>query len=517
MGKKKSVPEKKKKIAVIYARYSSHNQKEESIEQQVEACTKFALANNLEVIDVYSDKAITGKRETRAAYQRMIRDAEKGRFQVIIAYKSNRIARNMLNALQFEAKMDDFDISIMYAQEEFGDNAAGRFALRMMMNVNQFYSENMAEDIMRGMRDNALQCKVNNGISPLGYGKGTDGKYVIIPEEAEVVKEIYIKVLDGVPFVDIANELNARGIKTRKGARWNKNSFAAMLTNEKYTGVYSWSDIRIEGGMPQIIEKEMFNKVQEKLKLKQHHGKHREGGDYLLTGKLFCGKCKEIMVGMSGTSRNGEKHYYYDCRGKRVEHKCDKKAVRREWIEAEVASIVKDYVLRDETIEWIIDCCMDFQKNTFENQQLIASRKRLTQIRAELKNIVDAIAQGIYTDTTKDRLLELEAEKKSMEVSIEELTYSLKPLSREQIECYIDTFKNGDVNDKVFQKKLFNLFVSSVYLYDDGELRISFSGSKSNEPVPFSVVDKAEEQASNSVRLEAAKVHHSNIIRTRYR
>ena len=146
---------------VIYARYSSHNQKEESIEQQVEECMAFAAVNNINIVEVYADKAISGKTDKRKNFQRMMRDAEKRKFTVVIAYKSNRIARNMLNALSYENRLESYGIRTLYAKEEFGDTAAGRFALRTMMNVNQFYSENMAEDIRRGMADNAADCKVN--------------------------------------------------------------------------------------------------------------------------------------------------------------------------------------------------------------------------------------------------------------------------------------------------------------------------------------------------------------------
>ena len=146
---------------VIYARYSSHNQKEESIEQQVEECMAFAALNHIKIIQVYSDKALSGKTDKRPQFQKMMRDAEKRQFAVVIAYKSNRIARNMLQALNYEDRLSKYGIETLYAKEEFGNTAAGRFALRNMMNVNQFYSENMAEDVMRGMMDNAKKCMVN--------------------------------------------------------------------------------------------------------------------------------------------------------------------------------------------------------------------------------------------------------------------------------------------------------------------------------------------------------------------
>lgn len=133
--------------AVIYARYSSHNQREVSIEQQIAECTKHAAALGLRIVGTYEDRAISGKTDNRPRFQQMMRDAEKGKFQAVVAWKSNRIGRNMLQAMVNEAKLDDYGVKVFYAEEDFDDTAAGRFALRNMMNVNQFYSENMAEDI----------------------------------------------------------------------------------------------------------------------------------------------------------------------------------------------------------------------------------------------------------------------------------------------------------------------------------------------------------------------------------
>ena len=251
-------------IGVIYARYSSHNQKEESIEQQIAECSDFAAKNGIRIIGIYADKAVSGRSDRRPNFQRMMRDAEKRQFQIVVAYKSNRIARNMLNALQYEARLDLLGIKTLYAKEEFGNTAAGRFALRTMMNVNQFYSENMGEDIKRGMVDNANECKVN-GMLPLGYVKSKEGKYAIAPDEAAVVREIFGSVLKDVPVAEIARSLNQRGIHTKLGREWNKNSFHIMLKNDNYIGVYRHSGVVVEDGIPPILEKEVFAAVQEKL------------------------------------------------------------------------------------------------------------------------------------------------------------------------------------------------------------------------------------------------------------
>ena len=222
--------------AVIYARYSSHNQREASIEQQVAECQKFADANNLHIAEVYADKAISGKTDRRPNFQRMMRDAGKGKFQYVVAWKSNRMGRNMLDAMMNDSRLRDMGVRCLYTEEDFDDTAAGRFALRNMMNVNQFYSENMAEDIMRGMMDNARKCMVNNGGLPLGYKKGEDGRYAIDEAGAAIVREIYERFYAGEAFIDIANDLNARGLKTSRGNRWNKGSFHRLLTNERYIG-----------------------------------------------------------------------------------------------------------------------------------------------------------------------------------------------------------------------------------------------------------------------------------------
>ena len=145
--------------AVIYARYSSHNQRDCSIEQQVEACMKHAAAVKLEVVATYADRAVSGKTDKRPQFQQMMKDAEQGKFSVVLAWKSNRMGRNMLQAMVNEERLRECGVKVLYTEEDFDDSAAGRFALRNMMNVNQFYSENMAEDIRRGMMDNAKQCK----------------------------------------------------------------------------------------------------------------------------------------------------------------------------------------------------------------------------------------------------------------------------------------------------------------------------------------------------------------------
>ncbi len=231
-GKRKAGAPEEKGVGVIYARYSSHAQKDASIEQQVKEAADYAREAGIQIVETYADRAVSGKTDRRASFQRMMKDAEKGKFQYVIAWKSNRMGRNMLQSMANEAKLNELGIRVLYTEENFDDTAAGRFALRSMMNVNQFYSENMAEDIRRGLRDNAENCKVTNGHVSFGYKKSEDLHYELDPPKDEIVREIFSRVACGEPFVDIASDLNARGIKTSRGKPWGKGSFHKLITNE---------------------------------------------------------------------------------------------------------------------------------------------------------------------------------------------------------------------------------------------------------------------------------------------
>lgn len=499
---------------VIYARYSSHNQREESIEQQVEECTAFARANNITIMHVYADKAISGKTDRRTQFQRMMRDAEKQQFQVVVAYKSNRIARNMLNALQYEAKLDLFGIRTIYAKEEFGNTAAGRFALRTMMNVNQFYSENMAEDIRRGLADNAQNCKVN-GALPLGYRKGVDGRYEIDEAEAEIVREIFNKVLKDVPFVDIADDLNARGIKTKKGTAWNKGSFHRMLTNTNYIGVYHYSDVVIEGGVPPIIGRSVFEAMQHKLKNKKNpQGRHRDTGDYLLTGKLKCGYCQSNMVGVSGRGKMGVLYYYYVCNKKRMESACHKENVRRDWIEQTVAEMTQEIILQDDVIEWIAENAVQYLREAKENSDLALMKVELESNQKAASNIMAAIEQGIITATTKERLLEVEANISELKNSIAAAEALIQPVDKERIIYSLTQLRDGDVTDKEYQRRLINTFVKAVYLWDD-KIRIDYYYTGEKNSVELSFKDKPSGgETQDGVCTSSPSLHHRGARQT---
>ena len=461
-------------FGVIYARYSSQKQNDESIEQQVAQCQQLAADCGIHVLDIYPDRAVSGKTDKRPFFQKMMQDASRGRFQYVLSWKSNRIGRNMVEALSNEVRLNELGIRILYVEEDFDDTAAGRFAARSMMNVNQFYNENLAEDVQRSMIANAMECKANGRV-PLGYATDKNKKYIIDEPNAEVVREIFDRVTALESFTDICNDLNARGIRTAIGHPFTVGSFGKLLQNERYIGYYIYGTVRIKDGVPRIISDETFYKVQEILKMKKNpRGRHRVGGDYALTGKLFCGSCGSHMIGMSGTGQSGEMHYYYACSGKRTKSGCPKKSIPREYCEIQIARGIQNYIIRDDVCDWIADSVIAYQKQNAENPELVSLQDRLKTVRLSLANMVKAIEQGIITETTKTRLQELEAEQTDITREISRIKSSFFDVSREDVLSWLHSFREGSVESPEYRENLFNSFLSRAYIYDDGHAKIIF-------------------------------------------
>ena len=512
-GKKLEVEEP----GVLYGRYSSHNQKDISVEQQFEKGYELAAEYGIRIIDTYADRAVSGRTDKRRDFQRMMTDAAKGKFRYVIAWKSNRMGRNMLEALINEARLQDLGVRVLYVEEDFDDTAAGRFAARSMMNVNQFYSENMAEDIKRGLYDNAANCMVANGHLPYGYKADETLHYAIDEPKAAVIREIFTRVSCGEAFVDIMASLNTRGIKTSYGRPWGRSSFQKILSNERYRGIYIYGDVRKEGGIPRIISDELYFKVQEVITTKKNpQGRHRVNGDYLLTGKLFCGHCKSPMTGISGTSRSGNLHYYYVCQKRRTEKTCEKKNLRRDDIELQVAKAIKRRTLDDDTINWIADSVVEYSQHQESASGIGLLEEQLKDTQRSIKNLMAAIEQGIITPTTKARLMELEKEQSDIDRKITMAKADVIPVNRDQLVGWLKKLQAGDVHDKKYQAELFDTFLIAVYVYDnpDGQdymkVVFNYAGSKNTVEIPLdpSVIDNVENIETGAVRLSSAQVHH---------
>ncbi|MBR3503851.1 MAG: recombinase family protein [Clostridia bacterium] len=493
MPRRPAIQPGQERNAAIYARYSSSVQNDASIEQQIAECQDFARVKGYKIVATYADHAISGRTDRRPEFQKMMKAAERREFQVVLAYKSNRISRNMLHALSYEDKLAKLGIDVYYCKEEFGDNAVGRFALRTMMNVNQFYSENLAEDTRRGLMDNARQCKVN-GCPPYGYRRGEDGKFTIDEERAAIVREIFRRIADGEIKAQIADDLNARNLRTGTGHEWGKNAFSAMLDNERYKGIYIYGEVRIPGGMPAIVDEDLFDRARERYDTDKgiiRSRRRRDNVEYLLTGKLFCGYCLDPMMGASGTSRSGAMYYYYRCRNNAEKHTCRKKPVRKELIERLVVSALYECITKPENVEWLTDLVMKYKNKIIADSDIGYLEEKLSEVKTAIKNIMKAIEAGVVTETTTARLKELEAEQKEILTSLLEERRKVPDITRDHILYYFEQFKNGNVRDRKYQKLLIRNFLRKVYLYDD-HIKITFDYAEDSDADVEIPLDEAE-------------------------
>ena len=497
--------------AVIYARYSSHAQRDVSIEQQLKACRIFAERHGIEIVGTYEDRAISGTSDRRPGFQKMIRDAERADWSYVIVYTLDRFARDRYDSAVYKRQLKNCGVKVLSAMENISDDPTGVLMESLLEGLAEYYSKELSRKILRGMEDNASKCMVN-GALPLGYTRGADGRYAIVENEAEIVQEIYRRVRDGEPLQQIIHDLNARCIKTKTGKEWNSSSFNRLLNNERYTGLYTYRDIRIPGGIPQIVPQELFDAVQHIMSTKKNprtpgpKRRRREAGTYLLTGKLFCGHCKSPMIGRSGTAKSGNLHFYYSCREHIQSHTCSKKNVRRDLIEHAICSALKNTMLTDEGIRALADAAIAYQNKFTNNNEIDALRDQLAQISTSIRNIMSAIEAGIFTATTQSRLRELEEEqvKVSRQLSVA-LEDAEAQLTREDIIAALSTFQNGNVDDKAYQESLIDTFLVAAYLYDN-EIKIVFNlGGKHQETkIPFDIDDIP---LSDDIRICTSKVH----------
>lgn len=487
--------------AVIYARYSSHAQKDASIEQQLRVCRQYAYDHDMQVVGEYCDHALSGTSDKRPEFLRMIKDAAKGRWERVLVYKVDRFARNRYDSATYKAKLKKHGVKVMSAMEPIPDGPEGILLEAVLEGSAEYYSANLSQNIIRGMHDNALACKVNAGHLPLGYVKGPDGRYAIDEDKAAIVREIFEMYSGGMNAVEIANALNARGLRTSTGSVWNKNSLRSILKNERYIGVYQWRDVRVEGGVPAILEKELFERVQRQMaKIARAPAAARTDVDYMLTGKLFCGECGSPMVGESGIGKGGAKYCYYSCIKRKREKACNKKPVKKDWIEELVVMEMRKWCLNDAAIQAMVDAVLDLQARERDDSILRNLEAELAENKRAIANLIKAIEQGIITASTKERLDALEERRAVLEASITNEKAIPEGLTREQLTFWFERFRHGDPHDPGYRSDFIDAFVSAVYVYDD-RLRICGNLEKDGKILEFDVVDGIVNGTVDSVEI----------------
>ena len=457
------------KKGVIYARYSSERQNEQSIEGQIQVCRKWAENNDIEIIQIYHDEALSGKTDKRPDFQRMIKDAKSDKFDYIIVYKLDRFARNRYDSAIYKAQLKKFNVRIVSAMENITDGPEGIILESLLEGMAEYYSANLAQNVLRGLHQRAEHGKHLGGLPPLGYTLDEDKNYIIDEKTAPIKKTIFQMYADGNSLREIVSHLNNAGYKTAQGKNFTISSFNRILRNEKYIGIYNAMGVELPDVIPPIIDRDTWEKVQRKIERNKHAPASSKGDvTFHLTGKLFCGKCNHNMVGDSGTGRNGTVHYYYSCIEKKRNHGCTKKSVKKEWLEELITDITVKQVLTDENIAYLADEAYKLhEESRKDTSELVALQNTLKDVQKTIDNIMKAIEQGIITDTTKQHLLEAEERKKSLLVAIAQEEIKKPPIKKEHIEFFLLDVRNKiyDAEDRI--EMIIKTFINSVYLYDD--------------------------------------------------
>ena len=493
-------------LAVIYARYSDSKQTEQSIEGQLEVCYKYAQDNGYTVINEYIDRAQTGRTDDRYQFQKMIKDTAKKIFDTIIVYQFDRFARNRYDSAIYKKALKDNGVTLLSAREIISDDASGVLSEAILEGMAEYYSIELSQKVNRGMEINAEKCKSNGGTTPLGY-RIEDHHYVIDEEKVPIVREIFEKYARGLNITQICDSLNERQIQTAHGAKFNKNSLHTILKNKKYLGIYIYKDIEIPGGMPRIIDDALFQKVQDKMELnKKAPARARAKAEYLLTTKLFCGYCKEMMVGHSSNqiSTKGVIYNYYKCKNSGGGKPCKKKMVMKDYIEDVVVNECRK-LLTPKNIKRIAKEITKISQSMEDDTELKRLEKLLQKAKISKDN--QMASMRLCTDNTVREMLfedlgKIGTEIKELEhqIQIEKARHYVIP--EEKVIEKLEQLAKGNANNIAYRRTLIKLFVNRIYLYDD-KFTITFTTGDDNVTISDILLEKIEKgtSAGNSEKL----------------
>ena len=483
--------------AVIYARYSSSSQREETIEVQIRECTKFAEENGYAVLRCYIDKAISGTTDKRPDFQQMIQDSKTHLFDTVLVLRIDRFARDVADSAAYRQILKENGVRVVSITENFGEDAVGQLMSRIMECMAEYYSNELREKVQRGQDVNAEKCMWNGGTVPLGYVVDKEQHLQPNPLTAPHVVEAFKRYESGCTITEVRDYLNGKGITNTRGTPITYGTIQHMLSNRRYIGEYAYRDTVIPNGIPAIVPMDLFERVQEKMaKNRKAPARNKAEEAYLLTTKLFCGHCGTPMNGESGKSRNGTVHRYYKCHAaKKKLNDCKKKAVRKEWIEDLVVNATMEMLMNDDAIEAIVSVLMRMQDE--ENTDLPMYEKQLRETETAIDNAVNAILGGMVSKTLQEKLAQLETTKEELLVRIEEEKLEKPKLSAEFMTFWLQRLRKLDMTKEAHRQMLIDTFVNAVYVYDD-KLLLTFNFKDGTRTITLNDAKLAEEKNSGS-------------------
>ncbi|MDE7329723.1 MAG: recombinase family protein [Clostridia bacterium] len=449
------------KTAVIYARYSCDKQTEQSIDGQLRVCQEYAKRNDIVILNIYIDQAMSGTNDNRPDFQKMIKDSARKEWDYVLVYKLDRFSRNKFEATIHKKTLKDNGVKVLSAMENIPDTPEGIILESLLEGMNQYYSAELSQKVKRGMRETRLKGYFQGG--NVLYGYKVDGRKLVKDEiHSEVVKRIYEEFSKGICVREIIERLTAQGIY-KNGKKFPMNTVYNILRCERYTGVYTKGEEVIDNMYPAIISRELFDSVQAILKTYQH-GKNSIEVTYLLRNKLKCGYCGQSIIGECGTAKSGQRKYYYKCRGRKMKlNDCKKSAMSKDDLEHLIIDTVITELKDPKTLDNAVKYLFELQnKNDNENKLLTAYLKEQKDNEKSINNIVANMERGIVAKATRNRLCELEERQEELErlILIEQSKQTVKIT-----EARIRNFYEQAL--KYEPQMLINYIVKEIVMYDD--------------------------------------------------
>lgn len=484
--------------AVIYARFSSHAQNEQSIEGQLRDNHAWAEQHGITVIEEYIDRAMSGTKDARPGFQRMIRDASKRQFDTVIVWKLDRFARNRYDSAIYKAQLKKHGVRVVSVKENISDSPEGIILEGLLESLAEYYSANLSQNIRRGQRESVAKGLYCGGNVPYGY-KSVNGKLVIDEKTAPFVRYIFEQYAAGTPKKEIIATVNRRGMRNKRGGLISYSSFTTMLKNTTYIGKFKYKGEIVPCVAEPLIDEKTFNAVQEKLKqYAQAPGAATAKVEYLLSGKAYCGHCGVPMLGVCGRSKTGAMYYYYQC-GNRNRHKgCRKKNERKDFAEWYVVEQTLQYVLSPRRAEKIAKAVVAQYDKEFSDSRVADLEKALQQIDRELDKLVDALIDTpkIARKKIHERMEALDAQKTDLEIDLTKLRVANNiRITEQEVLSWLRQFTIGDPADIEFRRRIIDVFINSIYMYDDRI--IIFYNIRGGKQVSYIDVVNATENLEN--------------------
>lgn len=458
---------------VIYARFSSDKQREESIEGQIRECRAFAQTNDLEVIHIYADRAKSARTDHRPDFLKMIKDSAKGLFKYIVVYTLDRFSRSRYDSVTYKARLKKNGVKVLSAKENIKDDPSGIILESVLEGYAEYYSAELAQKVKRGMTDSILEHKWPGTPIPFGYTKAEDGTLAPDPDTSDAVEQVFAAIAGGHNRAEVVRLLASRHYKTAAGRPISYNMLTNILKNPLYTGVLQWGSQEIQDFVQPLISKDLFNAVQSVLATKNARRMNTE--DYTLTGKLTCGICGQAMTGTHGTSKNGEKYLYYRCcsknntiRGKRKP--CSARNVPVKWLEGIIfdttINILNTPEDRKEIARQAVLAQSQHNARTDEEKRLKAE---LRDIEKRLKNSIAAIEAGVVSQTISDNISQYEAQVQDLHAAIDELKLKKDgpSITEEAVEFYFEKLLERAQQTGERKLDIFYDFIKSVVVFQD--------------------------------------------------